>query len=321
MRELRWHLRCIAALLSSYLLGSTAFILLLGLLNRLLGRPIAMVFLFYPASQSYADAVCYRWHQRRFSWQPGLIGIFRQSGRIGLSFGIPNVEAQIKEDINAQNVILLQQRLEKIRRRLGADHKSFAGILPSTFARLGKEDSHVVRQRYLTARAVLAALDKVIELHALGPAVEVLVLGGRGYIAGEVLRLAAGRSVTAVDIGEFARFEAFVAARRGLPLIVVNLSRSGALADYLGHFWPGVIVLNEVYPEPSREELDRLSRNGVTCHHIAGVPGSSWPPFPRAYRGGIPCCAALPLGTGDQVAVVLAHLCGPIPAALASSSS
>lgn len=313
MRTLRWHLRCIAALCSSYVLGSTPFIVVLGLVNRLLGRPIAMVFLFYPASQSYADAVCYRWHQARFKWRPGLMGVFRQKRRLGLSFGIPNLEAHIKDEANAADVARLQQRLERIRRRLGAEHKTFAGILPSTFARLGIEDRHVAQQRYLTARAVLAALDRVIEMHGLSADVEVLVLGGRGYIASEVLRLAQARSITSVDIGEFDRFEAFVAARRDRPLVVVNLSRSGALADYLGYFWPGVIVLNEVYPEPSQAELDMLAGHGVTCHHVAGVAGNSWPAFPRAYRGGIPCCAALPLGPTERVDVVVTHLSGPAP--------
>lgn len=313
MRLVRWHVRCLLAVLSSYALGNRAFMLLLGLLNRLLGRPIAMAFLFYPARQTYADAVSYRWHQARFSWSPGLVGIFRHRGRLGLSFGIPNLEDQIKDSANAENVILLQQRLEAIRRRLGAEHASLAGILPSVLARLGREDAHVVRQRHLTARVVLAALDKVMRWHALDRTTPVLVLGGLGYIAGEVLRLADGLNVTSVDVGDFSRFEDFVAAHRGRPLVVVNLSRSGALSEYLGHFWPGVVVLNEVYPEPVRDELARLERNGVTCHHIAGVAGGAWPPFPRAYRGGIPCCAALPLGPGEEIDVVIVHLCGPAP--------
>ena len=313
MRRLRWHLRCIAALCSSYVLGSAAVIRLLGRLNRLLGRPIATVFLFYPVSQPWADAVCYRWHQRRFSWQPGLIGVLRQRGRFGLSFGIPNVEAQIKDEANAAEVARLKQRLETIRTDLDAEHKTFAGILPTTFARHGIEDEDVVIQRNLTARAVLAALDRVIGLHWLSPRVQVLVLGGRGYIASEVLRLAEGRTITSVDVGEFEQFEAFVAAHRGQPLIVVNLSRSGVLAEYLSHFWPGVIVLNEVYPEPTRDELEILERLGLTCHHIAGVKGEAWPPFPRAYRRGIPCCAALPLGPDDRVEVVVVQLCGPPP--------
>lgn len=315
MHVVRWHMRCLLAVISSYVLGNRVFMLSLGLVNRVLGRPFAMTFLFYPARQSYADAVSYRWHQARFSWRPGLIGVFRHRGRLGLSFGIPNLESQIKDAANAENVILLQSRLESIRRMLGADYASLAGILPSVLARLGREDAHVARQRHLTARVVLVALDKVMRLHALERDTPVLVLGGKGYIAGEVLRLTDGRNVTSVDVGEFARFEDFVAAHRGRPLVVVNLSRSDALTDYLGHFWPGVVVLNEVYPEPVPTELAQLERNGVTCHHIAGVAGGAWPPFPRAYRGGIPCCAALPLAAGEEVDVVIVHLCGPAPPA------
>lgn len=313
MRSVRRHLRCLLAVASSYALGNRVFILLLGLINRLLGRPIAMAFLFYPARQTYADAVSYRWHQKRFSWKPGLIGVFRHRGRLGLSFGIPNLETQIKDTANAENVVLLQQRLERIRRMLGAEYASLAGILPSVLARLGKEDAHVVRQRHLTARVVLAALEKVMARHALDRATPVLVLGGRGYIAGEVLRQATGFNVTSVDAGDFPQFESFVAKHRGHAAVVVNLSKSGALSEYLDHFWPGIIVLNEVYPEPVRDELARLEGKGVTCHHIAGVAGGAWPPFPRAYRGGIPCCAALPLARGEDVDVVIVHLCGPAP--------
>lgn len=76
------------------------------------------------------------------------------------------------------------------------------------------------------------------------------------------------------------------------PFSGINLSRKGALRDYAPWLWPEAVVLNEVYPEPGREELRLTGEVGSQCWHIVGVQGMAWPPFPRAYRGGIPCCAS-----------------------------
>jgi hypothetical protein len=52
------------------------------------------------------------------------------------------------------------------------------------------------------------------------------------------------------------------------------------------------VVLNEVYPEPGRDELKIIAEQGAKCWHIVGAKGQAWPPFPSAYRNGIPCCAS-----------------------------
>ena len=309
MRWLRRHLRCIAALFSSYVLGSSAFLHLLRIVNqRLLGGRIATVFMFYPATQAYADAVCYRWHQRRFSWRPGLIGVFVQNGRIGLNFAIPNTENDFKDECNVANVVALMHRLDSIRIAVGAAHKTFAGILPSILTGLGVEDRDIAVQRNLTARTVLAAIDWVISKQRLAATTPVLVLGARGYVATEFLRLAGERPLLAIDVGEMATFRDFARRRRGYPLLVVNLTKKGALSEYLCYFWPGVTVLNEVYPEPSLHELRALESLGANCYHIAGIRAVVWPPFPSAYRGGIPCCASLPLRDDEPVEVVIVPL-------------
>jgi hypothetical protein len=88
----------------------------------------------------------------------------------------------------------------------------------------------------------------------------------------------------------------------------LNLTKSGALLEYARELWPGVIVLNEVCPEPSSTELAELEARGAVCYHIVGVEGRAWPPFPRAYRGGIPCCASLPFSPDDPIPILIAHL-------------
>src|ERR1700741_2232114 len=108
MRRLAWHCRCIAAAVSSYLLGTRAALALIGCISRyVLRTPIVRLFLLYPARKEYADALAYQWHQRRFSWYPGLVGFYRQGGRYGLIFGIPNLEDEIRAEQNAPRLLEL----------------------------------------------------------------------------------------------------------------------------------------------------------------------------------------------------------------------
>ena len=230
MRRLRWHFRCIAAVASSYILGTQTALSVVGFVcRRILGLPIASVFLLYPARKEYADALAYRWHQRRFGWQPGLVGFYRQGRRYGLIFGIPNLEDEIRAPENAARVLAVMSRMEAIQRRVGAPRKVFAGILPSTLARNGAEDQHLAQQRHLTARAVLQALDHVMDLSGLTRDVRILVLGGRGYIASEVIRLGSGLRITSIDADRVGRVPP---VRRRVP----RISRRGSEPDQVRRF-------------------------------------------------------------------------------------
>jgi hypothetical protein len=51
---------------------------------------------------------------------------------------------------------------------------------------------------------------------------------------------------------------------------VLNLTKKGALSEYIPYFWPGVVVLNEVYPEPGKSEVAAIQAKGGCCYHIAG---------------------------------------------------
>lgn len=309
-----WHLRCILAVASSYLFGNEVFLRLVGGVNRVVLRGrIKGVFLLYPARRAYADALAYRWHQRRFAWHPGLVGLYRQDGRLGLIFGIPNMEDQLREDHNAADVMGLMHKMERIRDLISADRKIFAGILPSRFTRLGVTDDQLEQQRSLTARAVVSALDQVMASCGMDATTPILLIGGNGYIASKVFELCAGRPAHKVDLDGFATFRSLTEAMRGRPMIAVNLAKSSALAGYMDSFWPGVVVLNEVYPEPDEAELSALAARGVRCFHVVGVAGRAWPRFPRAYRNGIPCCAALPAAGGSAVTALVTELgCGTL---------
>ena len=71
-------------------------------------------------------------------------------------------------------------------------------------------------------------------------------------------------------------------------MLFTNNPKKGALAEYVKYFWPGVVVVNEVYPEPSKSEVAVIKDKGACCYHIAGVKGRAWPAFPRGYRAASP---------------------------------
>ena len=78
----------------------------------------------------------------------------------------------------------------------------------------------------------------------------------------------------------------------GEKVVLVNISLKFVLDDYVSRLWPGLVVLNEVYPEPTPATVEKLASRGCSCYHVVGVSGRAVPYFPSAYQGGIPCCAA-----------------------------
>jgi hypothetical protein len=114
-----------------------------------------------------------------------------------------------------------------------------------------------------------------------------------------------------VDLADQEKFLHFKQRYQDLPVIVLNLTKKGALAEYIPHFWTGVVFINEVYPEPSRAEVEVMRSKGVICYHIAGIKAKAWPAFPRGYQGGIPCCASfLPEKEGDGLFEVIVREMG-----------
>ena len=82
MGRLEWHGRCILALVSSYLLGRRQCSPDWRRLSPHSRRPIASVFLLYPARKDYADALAYTWHHA-VQWRPGLVGFIARAAATG----------------------------------------------------------------------------------------------------------------------------------------------------------------------------------------------------------------------------------------------
>ena len=210
-----------------------------------------------------------------------------------MTFAVSATEKDFIDPNNHVHLVSLEERMEAIRRLVGARQKTFAGILPSLFNTRGVMDGAKSMERRTTIAAVQLALVQVRQEHGLPENTPILVLGGRGFVGSGLMEVVAGQEhYYALDIGEQKRFFTLRECYGNKPLIVLNLTKKGALLEYTPHFWPGVVLVNEVYPEPGKVEVEELKARGVVCYHIVGVRAKAFPAFPRGYQGGIPCCAS-----------------------------
>jgi hypothetical protein len=263
---------------------------LIGLANKyIFNKPIKSIFMLYPANEKYTKAYVYLWYARSMKWKPRLVGLLKQNEKWGFIFGISSTEEDFSNPENISNLKKVEARLERIRKLLGADQKTFAGILPGTLFSKGIVTNPAERE--VTAKAVLQALGKIKSTENLSVDTPIIVLGGEGFI-GSALREAGNGNLFSFDKGEEQRFIAFSENLKGKPTILLNITRKNVLLSYVPYLWPEVVVVNEVYPEPNEKELADIKARGAICYHVVGVKGKAWPGFPRGYAGGIPCCAS-----------------------------
>jgi hypothetical protein len=292
-KELKMHSRRIGVILLNAFFGHTWIYFLIGLANKyIFNKPIKSIFMLYPANEKYTKAYVYLWYARSMKWKPRLVGLLKQNEKWGFIFGISATEEDFANPENISNLKKVEARLERIKILLGADQKTFAGILPGIFFSKGIVANPI--ERDVTVKAVIQALGKIRANEGLPLDVTVIVLGGEGFI-GSTLRKV-GNSIYgnfySLDMGEEEHFLALTEKLRGKPIILLNVTKKGALSFYTPYLWPEVVVVNEVYPEPNDKELADIKARGATCYHIIGTKGKAWPGFPRGYAGGIPCCAS-----------------------------
>ena len=292
------HSRRIGVMLLNYLFGNDLMYWAIGWAMTFFGSPIKGVFTLYPTRPKYAAAYVYDWYRRQMQWKPRLVGIIRQNGRTSLIFGISATDQDIWDGqrtggLNLKKVI---DRMEVIRRLLRAERKTFAGIIPGVANRLGLLDNP--DERGITVRGVRRSIQLGAEAEGLSPNVPVVVIGAEGYIGAELChQLAAEKQpYFAIDLKNK---EAFPIDWRGQAVIVLNLSKGGALKEYLPKLWKGVTILNEVYPEPDKLEVEFATKIGVPIYHIKGLHGEAFPQFPSAYFDSIPLCASFDPQNGD----------------------
>lgn len=278
-------LRCIVLMLG--LVFRTGHLYrILGIVNRH-SRTIRTVFFCYAGSTYYARRYCFRWSERWLIDTPTPIGVYRQGGHWGLILASPISERQIVDPNRAERLNQLLQRVDSVAGAIGAERVRLAGVLPGHLRRQGYSAGRDDRE--LVARVIRGAVARAQE--RLPTDVPIVLLGGQGYV-GRALQRAlrrSGRSFHVVD--RLSENRSIPQALQARPVLLVDVSRRGALDGHVAHLYPGSVVINENFPEPDRRLVARLRNRGCSVLHIAGVQARVYPSLPGGYRDAVPCCA------------------------------
>lgn len=285
------HFRRIMLEIINFFFNHDWFFKIIGWFNKKYGL-IKSIFLAYPATEDYALAYGYPKRIEKNRWTPWLSGVLKQNGGLAIMFSISAHNGQFTDPQNIERLHQIAERMERLRQLLGAEGKTFAGILPGIFYL--KRIIHEAPEADLTAVAVSQAIDLVRAEELLPDETPIIVLGGKGFIGRRVVKLLDKSITHSIDSVDGHNQNVWPVHLRGERVIVVNITLKNALNDYLDSIWPGTVVINEVYPEPMLNVLAKLRSKGCNCYHIVGIEAKAFPRFPGAYEGAIPCCAAWP---------------------------
>jgi hypothetical protein len=196
------------------------------------------------------------------------------------------------DSANTENLNRLLGRLETIRRVTGARQISLAGVLPSFLQRSDEHSHGGTSYTDHTPEAVYQAIRWVRKKHFHSVPHKVVLLGGAGRIGRHVRERLAGDGIETVvlDLVAVSVRELVPDTATG-PILFVDMSRRDVIERYVHDLLPGSIVLNEVFPEPSRRVLESIKARNVPVIHISGVKTEVFPPLPFGYSGALPCCA------------------------------
>jgi hypothetical protein len=291
--ELRMHIRRLLVVMFITICGNLIFYIIAGVVNRLLLKPIKTIFLFYSVNIEYRRTMIPDWYADVVRWRPGFSQVIRHRHWAGgMSFGITSSDDDFRDEKNRERLVKLHKDVDRIRRIVGAEQMTFSGILPGILVANGIVKREDCIENKNTAKVIIKAESKTTKLAKIPSDCPVIILGGKGFTGKEVTKILEGvkRRIYLVDVKDSAA--ELPPELRGMPVIVLNITKTGALAEYIPQLWREAVVLNEVYPEPTKQEQDLMRARGISCYHVTGVKASAWPRFLKAYKGGIPCCAA-----------------------------
>lgn len=285
------HVRKISLLILNFFFNYDWLFSIIGWFNKRWNF-LETVFVAYPANEKYALAYVYKSHRHWMRWLPWPAGIFCQNGKWGLMTVISALEDDFTNPDNIKNLKILLERTEKIRQLLGAKQKTFAGILPGVMYanRLIQKSVEVE----VTVQSILQVERELKSKINYPDDVPLIILGGKGFIGQSLLKKLNEREAYCVDVNRDenkANIDEWPVHLKGKKAILINLTRKTVLSNYLHLFWPELVILNEVYPEPKSDELQELTARDSVVYHIVGLKAKSYPQLPKAYQGGIPCCA------------------------------
>ena len=258
---------------------------LIGIWNRLFGGWQSLFFC-YAGNASYGRSYAPPAISILFRWRPSPIAVLSQGGARGLVVASDMTEADFLDPKNAADFVRFQKRLKRVARIMGVEQIHLAGILPSVLRHSDVLTPYA--SRGLIVDLVAKAASQLVDDRFGGDWPPLIVLGAGGYI-GEPLCAALGaREIHRVDP---ALGSSILPDLGGRPALLIDVARAGKINDYIPQMWPGLVVLNEAFPEPARKSRKRLVASGVELWHLAGAEGSVWPNLPFAYGGAVPCCA------------------------------
>jgi len=292
--------------------SNSRFLLLFEILNFLINHDwffwligkfnargwIRSIFLSYPANYEYAREYAYKF--RIGKWKIRLTGFLWQNGKIVIMFSIFVVEE--KEFLKKENREKLEEvvrYMEKIRRLVRADEKTFAGILPGLLLKRKIVDK--TPEADITVSIIIEAVELVKKKIKLDEKIPIVVLGGRGFIGKmmvDKLKSVQKSDIYVVDLtGCNDKWPG-----RETRKIIINVARYNTIGFYLHMLRAGDVILNEAYPSPSSGVVSKIKSLNCDCFHIVGVEAISFPQFTQVYNGGIPCCAAW--NSGDRNIII-----------------
>lgn len=282
---------------------------LLGLWNRVFGGWTS-VFYCYAGSTQFIDTYAPRFLVRTFRWMPVPIGVLKHEGTRGVVIASPVSEQQFLDPSNNVAFQKLQRRIRRIAWLIGARRVSLTGIMPSAVVKDGI--LNLPDTRPIVQRAVGAAVSRIVRERFDEDYPPILLIGGAGHVGVPIASSlkAAGATVHVIDPRESKT--TVPQHLRGTPCLILDCSRKGVIESYVDQFWPGMVLLNEVFPRPSRKVVGLLSDKGVECWHLSGLAGSIVPPLPHGYENAVPCCAAH--DASDDPDVVIVPVNAPIAA-------
>lgn len=284
------HVRCLSVMLLTILWWTGIAPALLGLINRRV-HFLKSVFYCYAGNLRYANHYCYSWAADFYKWRPSPIGVFRQGGSWGLMCASPVTEREFHDLDNRAALSRMLRRVSRIRHFVGAEHVSFAGVLPSYLQREQLEPADVARQDR-TGEVVATAVRQIQAQHFPGVEHDVLLMGGAGKIGREVHALLKESGLEPIVLDPAANSAPYkLTDLREKPALIVDMSRRGVLELCVDELPSNAVFLNEVFPEPPPTTRQRLRARGITAYHLAGVAAEVYPSLPFGYRNAVPCCA------------------------------
>lgn len=263
--------------------------LLLGLWNRVFGGWTS-VFYCYAGSTQFIDTYAPGFLIRTLRWFPIPIGILHNDGSRGIVIASPVTEEHFLDPENAAEFKTLQRRIRFIARLVGVSRISLSGILPSVVRDHGILS--IPDGRKTVQRAVSAAVQRIVAEQFAGQNPPVIILGGAGHIGVPITAALQAKGMQAHVIDPKSGETRLPNSLKDRPCILLDCSRNGVIERYVEQMWPGMVLLNEVFPRTPRRVVDALTRKGIACWHLSGLAGSIFPPLPHGYENAIPCCAA-----------------------------